>query len=63
MPDCLLVGPGTVGGMPFVGVFRKGPNLYLREFREKTTESYERLGREARSGTELRTSCLPVLSA
>ena len=30
-----LVGPGTVGGMPSVGVFLRDPSQYLCEFRGK----------------------------
>ena len=33
--NCPLVGPGTIGGMPSVGVFLKDPSPYLREFRRK----------------------------
>ena len=31
--NCLLVGPGTVGGVPSVGVFLWDPSPYLRDFR------------------------------
>ena len=34
--NCPLVGPGTLGGMPFVGVSLKDPSPHLREFRRKT---------------------------
>ena len=33
--NCPLVGPGTVDGLPSVGVFLKDPSPYLREFRRK----------------------------
>ena len=33
--NCLLVGPGTTGKIPSVGVFLSDPNSYLREFRRK----------------------------
>ena len=33
--NCPLVGPGTIGGVPSVGVFLRYPSPYLREFRRK----------------------------
>ena len=30
--NCLLMGPGPVGGVPSVGVFLRDPSPYLREF-------------------------------
>ena len=32
--NCPLVGPGTIDGMPSVGVFLRDPSPYLREFRK-----------------------------
>ena len=60
--DCLKKGPRPIGGMSSVGVFQRNPSPYLREFRRKTTENSERLGRQARPGFEPGTSRLPVLS-
>ena len=33
--NCLLMGPGPVGGVPSVGVFLRDSSPYLREFRRK----------------------------
>ena len=33
--NCPLVGPGTVGRVPSMGVFLRDPSTYLREFRRK----------------------------
>ena len=55
--------PRTIGGMPSMGVLLKYLNPYLREFRRKTTENSERLGRQALPGIESGTSRLPVTSA
>ena len=33
--NCPLVGPGSIGGVPSVGVFLRDPCLYLSEFRRK----------------------------
>ena len=52
-------GPRRVGGMPSVGVFLRDPSPYLREFRRKTAENSERLGRQARPSIEPGTSRLP----
>ena len=38
-PDCLLVGSGTIGGMPSLGVFLREPDPYLREFRLKSRKT------------------------
>ena len=59
----LLVGPGTIHGMPSVGIFLWHPILYLREFQRKPQENSERLGRQAQPGIEPGTSHLPILSA
>ena len=32
--NCPLVGPGTIGGIPSVGVFLRDPIPYLRKFGE-----------------------------
>ena len=45
-----------------MGVFLRDPSPYLREFRRKTTENSEWLGRQARPGFEPGTSRLPVSS-
>ena len=37
--NCLLVGPGIIGGMPSVGVFLRDPSPYLREFRRKPRDA------------------------
>ena len=37
--NCPLVGPGTTGGAPTVGVFLRDPSPYLREFQRKTPNS------------------------
>ena len=37
-----------IGRVRSMGVFLRDPNLYLSEFRRKTTEKSERLGRQAR---------------
>ena len=60
--NCPLKGPWPAGGLPFVGVFLRDPSPHLREFRKKTTENSEQLGRQARPGFEPGTSRLPVLS-
>ena len=36
--NCPLVGPGTIGGMPSVGVILKDVNPYLHEFWRKLRE-------------------------
>ena len=33
--NCPLMGPGTIGGLPSVGVFLRDPSPYLREFWRK----------------------------
>ena len=33
--NCPLVGPGTIGEVPSVGVFLRDPNRYLRKIRRK----------------------------
>ena len=43
-----------------VGVYVRDPIPYLSEFRSKTTENIERLGRQARLGIEPVTFRLPV---
>ena len=50
-----------MGAMPSVGVFLRDPSPYLREFRRKTTENSERLGRQARPRFVPGTSRLPAL--
>ena len=57
------MGPGTIGGMPTVGVFLRDPDPYLREFRRKTTKNSERLGRQAPPGIETGTFRQSFLSA
>ena len=59
--NCPLVGPGTIDGVPSLGVFLRHPSP-LREFPRKTTEYSERIGQQARLGFEPGTSRLPVLS-
>ena len=49
--------------MPPWVFFLRYPNLYLREFRKKTTKNSERLGRQALLGSEPGTSRLSVLNA
>ena len=61
--SCPLVGPRPMVGLPSVGVFLRDSSPYLYEFRKKTTENSERLGRQARPGFEPVISRLPVLSA
>ena len=45
-----IVGPGTIGGMPFVGVFLGDSNPYLRE---KITKNSEWLSEQVRSNPTL----------
>ena len=45
--NCPLVGPGTIGGMPSVGVFLRDPKPYLTRVSKKITENSEQLGRQA----------------
>ena len=52
-----------LGGLPSMGDFLRDPSPYLHEFRKKTTENSERLGRQALSGIDPGTSHLPALSA
>ena len=61
--SCLFVGPGPVGGLPRVSVFLRGPKPVFTRVSEKTTENFEWLSRQARSGIESGTSRQPVLSA
>ena len=60
--SCLPMGPGTIGGMPSVGVLLRDPSSYFTRVSEKTTENFERLGRQERPGFESGISRLPVLS-
>ena len=46
--NCPLVGPGSIGGLPSVGVFLRDPSPYLAEFRRKPRKN--RTAR-SRSGT------------
>ena len=57
-----FMGPGPVGGMPSVEGFSKGFLLVFTRVSEKTTETSEQLGRQARAGFKPGTSRLPVSS-
>ena len=57
--NCPLVGPGTISGMSFVGVFLRDPNLYLCEFRRKPWKTLK--GQSPRT-TGNRTRQLPSTS-
>ena len=61
--NCPLVGPGTIGGVSSVGVFLRDPSPLFTRVSEKTTESFERLGRQAQPRFEPGTIRLPVLRA
>ena len=37
--NCPLGDPGTIGGVPSLGVFIRDPSAYLREIRKKTRKT------------------------
>ena len=59
--NCLLVGPGAIGGIPSLGVFLRDPCSYLRDTR--VSEKNHGKFRTARSRNKPVASCLPVLNA
>ena len=60
--NCLHEGPGTIGGMPSVGVFLRDTSLYLHELRRKPRKTLK--GNVDKRDRELNPAFfgLPVLS-